>query len=566
MTKFVERYFPWGFFFAALVIFLWELWSREILMIDSRFALFVYEMGESGIAPFPRLNGQLYPDYTSLPTLLMYLSSRLFGTVNWFTIVFPSAVVGAALVAATGMLGARLRSPKYGISAALLMLGAYEFVSIGRIVSIDLFPALASLLGFWVVFRYGEEGNRKLLWWLPLFFTVGFLARGPIGVVIPTAVVLSALAIYGRFRAFFAVGFGAAAIMLFFLGLWAWFAFTWGGAEFHRDFWEMQIFDRIGSTRPVWYYFADAVGSFTFTYPLALVVTVIYLFYWKREFFRFAGEDAARRELQLLNGWMFIVLVGMSIPGTKHLRYIAPVIPAAALLAALAIENPDQIPALAVLRRWIFRIGGVLVCLAPPAYLIAALVLCDRRVVELIGSEIRLELLLPLFLLLAGAVSFWVDVRRRGRGGAVQLASLVLLVVVMRVFVMEAVNQATVSSREFTLVCEKLRPAGQPLYFWGLGPDGDDNKYLLHVERDRIFIPRTFKKKDFPEMAALPPGTLLLAREERWEEEVPESLRCNWEAIARGKIGRRECVLLKRTNDAIGDGETAGAVEGNGGI
>ena len=122
--------------------------------------------------------------------------------------------------------------------------------------------------------------------------------------------------------------------------------------------------------------------------------------------------------------------------------------------------------------------------------------------------------------------------------------AIVLLLVVVRVFIVDEVDQATVSSRKFVAVCEEIRRGMgcRPLCFWGLGPDGDDNKYLLHVRRDRIFIPHSLENLE--ELEALPSGSLIVVRLERWEHDVPETERNRWFALARGRIGRRDCALM----------------------
>lgn len=536
----------WVIFAVSLLVCVAGLARMEILMIDTRFALFVHEMSESGIDPFPRLYGSLYPDYTSLPVILMYWSSLLFGKINWFTIVLPSAVCMAFVVMFTYKIGCRMYSAAHGLVAAVLMFGAWEILNIGRIVSLDTYPTLAVVIGFYLMYAAGEDNRRRRwLWWLPVLMILGFLARGPIGVVIPTAVFLSYYLVCGKFRMTLAVGVAGAVILAGMLALWAWFAWYCGGEAFHGKFWEMQITGRLGSTKPPWYYFTNALGSFAVTYPLGLIVLCVYIRYWKKDFFRI-GQTPRIAKVQLLAAWMLVIILGMSIPGTKHLRYITAAMPAAALLAALLITNPDHLKILTWLRRWVIRIAILAPFVGLAALLVAAAVLRLPAVVEALdGIEIKLPLLVPgivLGVFCLAVLSMRQGVRRYSRNLLV-IVIMVATMILGRIMIVETVAQYRMSSKAFVAEVEALRPEGQPLYFIFLGPDGDENKYMLHVRRDRIFVPKYLDRPD--ELKSLPPGTLIVSRRDRYFEKTDEAVRGRIEILAEGRIARRDCLLLR---------------------
>ena len=533
-------------FVIALAAFTLGLRNREILMIDTRFALFCHELLERGGAPFPWLYGQLYPDYTSWPMLLTAWCARWFGEVNQLAIVLPSAVAGALVVVVTAAIGDRMRGLYYGVAAAGLLFGAFEFVSIGRIVSLDLYVALATALCF-LLCLLGDSGTlRDWRWriWIFALLTFSFLMRGPIGLVIPAAVVFAFDLLERRWLRAVATGTAGAVLLLILLFSYAGLARSWGGDEFLAKFWEMQITGRLSSTRPAWYYFADAAGSFAFTYPAGLLVLVLYWYYAGRRLWSAPNPDL--RQVRLLGGWLLIVVLGLSIPGTKHLRYITPVIPAAALLAARLLTDFD--PAWRGLRRLqkcFFTAAFWLPVAAMAGLLGAGIILRLPAVVELIGGRVEFPLIgaLPALAVLAAVA---VTARKRPEPVRRLLLTLAAAGVIYcgRVAVAEPVDQATLSSKAFVAACEERRPDGVALWFFALGPDGDENKYMVHVERSRQFIPE-YLPEDPAGLARIPSGTLVVARREKFEKLLPEEFRLRCEMLTSGRLARRQCSLYR---------------------
>ena len=117
------RTVPWLIFFGALIIFTVRMRS-EFLMIDTRFALFVHEMRETGMLFWPTLYGKPYPDYTGLSTLLSLCAAEITGKVDYFSLILPSAVAGAFLIVMTWKTGVRLFSVRIAAAAVLLGFGA----------------------------------------------------------------------------------------------------------------------------------------------------------------------------------------------------------------------------------------------------------------------------------------------------------------------------------------------------------------------------------------------------------------------------------------------------------
>ncbi|MFA6715499.1 MAG: hypothetical protein WCS27_08985, partial [Victivallaceae bacterium] len=106
-------------FLASTGLFLAGLQNTEFVKINCRFGLFIHEMAENPLGPFPLLYGEPYCDYLSIHTYLMYLASLL-GGVTMLTATLPSALAAGGVMSLTYLIGAR-KSNKFGLLAVLLL-------------------------------------------------------------------------------------------------------------------------------------------------------------------------------------------------------------------------------------------------------------------------------------------------------------------------------------------------------------------------------------------------------------------------------------------------------------
>lgn len=537
----------WMVFFGLLFLFTAGLNSLEVLMIDTRFALFVHEMLERGFGPYPQLYGQFYPDYTSIPTGLMALAALVIGKVNQLSLAFPSCVASALMLMLTCLLGMQYRSCRYGLSAVFLALMSFEFLNINRIASIDLYPALAGTISYMLAWQALQQKKQRLQYWILLCIAAGYLARGPIGGVIPTATAIAAFLAWRDYRSCVKIGIGAILVIALLAGAWLYWASKAGGEEFVRNVIAMQVASRMESGKPIWYYFTNAVGSYAIVYPLGLFVLAITLYRQRKNLRSLRAVPAPEeRMIQGLAIWMLLILFGMSVPGTKHLRYIVGVIPPAALLAALLFENPQHWRLFSRIRGWFIQVA-----LYFPAGLIAALLLLQFARLKSFEKLARMGepfdqanslwaipllalILLGYLLLKSKRLSF------RNRTTLI-LAGTALSFVTLHLAILEPFNQATQSSERFVAAAECWRPVEQPIYFFELGPDGDENKYLYNVTRARQFLPLYLNIDQ-----TLPTGTLVVTRVDKWEKLMPETIRSQYETLQTGQLGHRRAALLRK--------------------
>ncbi len=569
-------------FISTMILFLAGLYGQEFIRINCRFALFVMEMKEYGLQLFPTLNGKPYTDYPSTFIFLMYLSSLGGNFVNMLTITIPTAVAAALTLVMTYLIGARV-SKWLGAYAVVLCLMSYEFVSIARAPSLDMFVALATVAGFYLCYTADRDNGWKRLLLLPLCLIAGFAIRGPIGIVIPSAVIFIYYLINLRWLMALMTAVVAGSLilgcMITLLGL---CAYT-GGEELVEYFLRDQIFSRMGRGKPPWYFFTNAVGSYAVTYPMALVVVG---FYAKKLLMSPKTDDVAGHRLHFMRSitaWLFIVLLGMSIPGTKHLRYIVATVPAMGLLAAWLFLNFDNLKIFAKLQKYLL----IPACkLAPFAAL--AFIIIGSIVLKVIDVDIALPTFIPALLFASLAALVWMMPKlvRQEHDKFILLLVLTLTVAVLRLMTIEPIEQYVESSRDFVLRVEKIRNNNRICYF-DLGPDGDELKYQVNLDTPRwripefIIPPRENKPSasskpddsvlqqkiiDFimhlvPEHAGkefqkispmfiihrkidtifdMPQGTIFVSKRKDFNRGLPDKFKEKLEIIEQGKMGHKE--------------------------
>jgi 4-amino-4-deoxy-L-arabinose transferase-like glycosyltransferase len=350
-------------FALSLVAFTFAL-GPEFIAFQTRFAVFAQNMLRDGPSFFPTLYGQAYPDYPALPTVLIWLLSKPVGRVTPLTAILPTAVASSLILVVVYRIGA-LRSRQWGLYAVLMTLLTYAFVFSARSISPDQYTALATAASFYVCDSATLLGRRRRLWWLPVLWVLSFACRGPIGLIVPAAVVGVYYLVRREYRAIILVGVGAACLGAACMALLLAAARYQGGEELYREVIRMQASDRLThkSDSPLEYWLG-CFGTYAISYPLAVLVVAA----CARRVMRRGDPDAML--LACLAAWVLIVLAGMSIPGKKTMRYVLPIAPALGLVAAYAMVDPAPT---GLLRR--ARDGFIVFCrLVAPAATIAAMV------------------------------------------------------------------------------------------------------------------------------------------------------------------------------------------------
>jgi len=329
------------------------LWPPD----EGRYALTVREMVASRDFVVPTDGGRPRIDKPPLFIWSGAVASLLFGGVSEASVRFPSALAAAMWLLATFALGARL----FDVRTALL--SAVVLATCGRFLLYSQWAATDTLLSSLTTFALAAcvagggapagAGGRASLRLAALLFSaacgLAVLTKGPVGVVLPVAIVVADHAAawwraprsaVERLRGV-AIAWAAGAAV--FLAVAApWFILLWErlGAAGLREILFRQNVSRFlvaWNARQPWYFYFEVLPMdllpWTFFLPLA--------FLWIPRLD--AGRAASWR---FLRTWLVVVFVFFSSASGESPEYLMPLLPAAALAAGrLFVLAAGTVPA-----------------------------------------------------------------------------------------------------------------------------------------------------------------------------------------------------------------------------
>jgi 4-amino-4-deoxy-L-arabinose transferase-like glycosyltransferase len=316
-------------FVFSLLLFTWGISHQEITGFESRFYLFAQEMWEHGPTWFPTTYQEAYPDYPALATFLIYLTSYIMGGLNKLSAVLPSAIASALTLVVTYLIGAK-ENKKWGWVAVFFLLLTFTFTKTARLVALDMYPTLLTACCFYFV--YTRDQDKQPVPWilLSLFLVLSFAFRGPIGLVIPAGVIASYYFLGKEYKILFLFLILAGSLLVISTSVLLVLAYYQGGSVFMHDVLRMEVLGRLhDSAPPFYFYLLNGISNYSLSFISAFLVIIglLYLQYKKKNY---SHPVLVMR----LIGWIMIILIGMSLPADKKIRYILPVSPALALLAA----------------------------------------------------------------------------------------------------------------------------------------------------------------------------------------------------------------------------------------
>ncbi|MGO2286430.1 ArnT family glycosyltransferase, partial [Pseudomonas lundensis] len=356
----------------ALLLFVLGEHTQATIGFDSRFVLFAQEMLRHGPSVFPTTYGQPYPDYSATSTFLIWLLSVPFGEVTRLTAWLPTAIASATIVTLTWRLVAP-HSRQWAVMSVALLLLSMTFITETRAVSLDQMLAAVSLGVFYLAYAHDHLGAPRRHAGVLALLVLGFALRGPIGLVIPTGMLCAYFVLGGQWRRMLTTGMQAAALLVVCIGVLLALAWIAGGETFVHEVIRMQVTGRMDGTEgasSVLYYFTSAMGNYALAYPLAALVLAALVLSGRKE------PDAALTLVKYCVGAGLIVMIGLSIPQAKKARYLLPMLPMAAVIAAYPFQG-RQGRTFALLRGLTL---GVLLLL--PGLLFAGLVMAGKRLDE----------------------------------------------------------------------------------------------------------------------------------------------------------------------------------------
>jgi 4-amino-4-deoxy-L-arabinose transferase-like glycosyltransferase len=461
-----------GLGLLALLLFIAGNWHQAIIGFDSRFVVFAQEMLRHGPSFFPTTYGQPYADYLATSTLLTWLLSLPSGQVTSLTAWLPSAVASACIV----VLVYRLTAPyslRWGLLSIAMLLLSSTFISETRAVSLDQMLAAVTLAVFYLGYAHDHFSAARRLHWVFALLMLGFAIRGPIGLVIPTGVLCSYYLINRQWRQLFSFGLLALALLAACIGLLLLLAKLSGGEDFMHDVIRMQFLGRMDGSEgsgSVLYYFTSSLGNYALAYPVALLVLLAVMSGGRR-----AAEPALKLVLYCAAAGA-LVMLGLSVPQAKKARYILPMLPMAAIIAAYPFQVA-QGRLFSGLRGLMLVVWTLL-----PALLAVGLIAARRRYPELLADLGLIFGLLAVLQALAVLALFKARLRAVGPAFAAVVA-----VWTTYISVVEPLERSLYDTRTFTLAAKDqilLQPA--PLVLHALGKDAKAIKFMVNFNCDKV--------------------------------------------------------------------------------
>ncbi len=511
-------------FLSALILFTIGISYQEIISFESRFYLFALEMWRHGMSWFPMTYHQPYADYPVTSTSLIYLCSKLMGELNKFTAVFPSAVAAAITLSVVYLIGA-LHDRRFGLAAVLFLFFTSIFLMEARTISLDQYVTAVTTIGFYLAYSANYLKKTKRLWFIPFLLMLGFAFRGPIGLVVPTGVLCGFYLLDKEFKKFFIVGFVGAFLLVICSAAQLAVAYSVGDMSFVQDVLHMQVVGRMDGVDapPAYFYFVNSIGDYAITYPLAILV----LLGMSGCLLKFNVPQDVKL-IQKLLAWVLIILVGLSIPADKKMRYILPMAPALALICAYLFVAPQKY--FVYLRRAFYW-----VCAIFPIICIAIIIVADQKKFPLNFSY---PALIGFFILLQLSILFF---HWRSRDMHVFFVATCAFVMAY-LLIIEPINLYANRTRTFAERVETMRHDQQAaLVFYKLRKDGMPIKYLLNMpeEEDPNFIHSLTELLNFKRKA------FFITSNDKFLEMPGDVLKL-FRVVEHGKIGHKDVVVFSQ--------------------
>lgn len=255
-----------------------------------------------------------------------------------------AAISGLGLVLVTAVCGRRWYDETTGLLAGAIVATNFGYFSIARMALPDLPLTFCITLAIWAALvstLEQERSPRKFVLVAALALGLGFLTKGPVGVIIPLLVIIPVLVIERR-----SIGVTPIDLVLGFAVFMAvavpWYVLMWlrHGNEYLQSFFVGDNFerfatDRFNDPRPWWFYVPVVAGGLLPWTPLALV--------WLGPITQFVRRrrDVGTIDLRLIL-WAALPLLFYTLSVGKQPRYVLPVLPPLALLLAASIVERTQ--------------------------------------------------------------------------------------------------------------------------------------------------------------------------------------------------------------------------------
>ena len=318
----------WLLLIAGLLL-LWRLGDLPLHMPDeARYSQIAHEMFKANDWITPTVNGVVFLDKPILFYWLQMLSFKLLG-VNEFAARLPSALLAIGSLLAIYFAAFYLFGRYVARLASAILLTMPLFFAASHYANMDMSVSgfLTLALSCFIIGQYKQKSLMPLMGFY-LFMALALLTKGLIAIAFPVAIIVFwSVAIRKLPKLHIMPGF----ILLFSIIL-PWFLLIGSRIDgFYYYFFMVQHFYRylshsMNNQQPFWFYFA-VVGLGTLPWSLFALSN------WR------GWKNFISPKASFFLIWFVFILAFFSIPQSKPLGYILPVLPPFAIMLALLIDK-----------------------------------------------------------------------------------------------------------------------------------------------------------------------------------------------------------------------------------
>src|SRR3989338_999808 len=331
MKELPKKELPWVTILTVLCLFLYlpclgnrDLWGS----VEPEYAEVAREAVVDGHWIIPHYNGEVYTIKPPVYPWLIALVSIPVGDVTEFTARLPSALSALSMVLVVYLLGKELASQRVGLIAALILASSPQFYKSACMVRIDMPLALfttSSLAAFYLGIVRTKNVYCLLGWF---FAALATMIKGPLITAMMALIVF--LYLYSRKALkLLATPMTLLGAFIFAATIAGWLlsAYQEGGYSYIEGLYSWLISYATNEFHPKSFYFylPELLGLG----PWALLIPVAIFTFYKNN----------AEELRLPCIWFLVMLLILSMITSKHSRYLLPLYPAAALLAAVPLDG-----------------------------------------------------------------------------------------------------------------------------------------------------------------------------------------------------------------------------------
>lgn len=324
--------------FVVLVLgIFYTLWigSHALFTPDEgRYSEVAREMVVTGDYITPRLNGVPFLDKPVLYYWLQASAIKLFGLKEWALRFWP-ACIGILGCLMTYMAGRTLFNRRTGILSAVILATSPLYYGAAHYANLDLEVAvlISTTLFFSILALQSTTERRRHFFFIMAYIFCGLaaLTKGLIGIVFPIAIIGSWIFLLNRWQMIKKMRLVTGLLLFFAITIPWYFRVQQANPEFLHFFFVTQQVSRFlthgdfNNKTALWFYVPIILGGF---FPWSVFAIQAFI---KQSKMVWNNRRQHATELFLLL-WFSIIFIFFSIPKSKTIGYILPVLPPLALM------------------------------------------------------------------------------------------------------------------------------------------------------------------------------------------------------------------------------------------